>query len=605
VTIGGVTAQVDEPISDEPTSDVPPAPAPARSRAGRTFALVVVLLVVVLVLAAAWVAFKAVQAAGALMDARAVVSTVEQSVEERDGDALAAALPQAQDAAARARAASSDPVWKLAEHVPWVGSQLRAVSTVSAALDDVVQDALPPVSDVGELLQGGGLRREDGSVDVEALAAAAPRLASAAAIATKAHASVQGIDADGLVGPLQGPVADAEDGLATVASLLAGVDRVAALVPPMLGAEGPRTYLVLALNSAELRSAGGIVGSILEVKADDGRLTLGRQVSTAQLAGVDESILPLTQAEIALHGDRLGRWIQNAGATPDFPRTAQLITARWARDVQGTVDGVLATDPVAVQEVLRALGPVRSGDRTLEADSILRLLLRDSYRDASSGEEADAVFSSVAASIFGALTGGAGSSPELVQALSAASDAGRLRVWSAHDEEQAVLVRSRIGSAFLSGDHPDAVGVFLNDATEGKLDYYLATGVSVQCSPSGADATVRVELTYTPPKDVDGLPSYALGARPDAIPRGSLATGVLFYAPVGASLQSVRQDGVRVAGAAADDAGRRALVATSVLDPGGRTVYEMTVPVRHGSVEVWTTPTVERSGYVRQACAAG
>ena len=531
---------------------MPAAPAPPPSRVGRRIALVAVLLFVVLVIATAWVAFRAVQAAGALMDARAVVSTVEKSVDERDGDALAAALPQAQDAAARARAASSDPVWKVAEHVPWVGRQLHAVSTVSAALDDVVTDALPPVSDVGGLLRGNGLRREDGSVDVEALAEAAPRLASAAKVAAAAHASVQGIDADGLVGPLQGPVADAEDGLAKVATILTGVDRVAALVPPMLGGAGPRTYLVLALNSAELRSAGGIVGSILEVKADDGRLTLGRQVSTAQLKGIDTPVLPLTEAETTLHGTRLGRWIQNAGGTPDFPRTAQLISARWARDVHGTVDGVVATDPVAVQEVLRALGPVKSGDRTLEADSILRLLLRDSYRDAATGAQADAVFSSVAASIFGALTGGAGSSPDLVDALSAASDEGRFRVWSAHDDEQAVLVRSGVGSAFLTGDHPEATGVFLNDVTEGKLDYYLAADISVQCS-AGDTATVRLDLAYTPPKDVDALPPYALGARPQAIPRGSLATGALFYAPVGAPLESVRQDGVRVAGAAADD----------------------------------------------------
>ena len=53
---------------------------------------------------------------------------------------------------------------------------------------------------------------------------------------------------------------------------------------------------------------------------------------------------------------------------------------------------------------------------------------------------------------------------------------------------------------------------------------------------------------------------------------------------------------MRVAGAAAEEGGRRALVATSVLAPGARTIYAMTVPVRDGAVEVWTTPTVDGPG---------
>ncbi|MDM7830582.1 DUF4012 domain-containing protein [Cellulomonas edaphi] len=600
-----MSAQVDGETSAAELDDDSSAPRP-RGKAGRRFALGFVLVLVVLVIAAGWVTFRAVQATGALMDARDVVSTMESGVDQRDAAALTAALPQAQEATARARHASSDPVWKLAEHVPWAGDQLHAVSAVSSALDDLTQDALPAVGDIAELVQGSGLRRDDGSIDVEALAAAAPALTDAAAVARSAHARVASIDTSDLVGPLAGPVGDAETRLASVAGLLTAADSAASLLPPMLGGDGPRTYLVLALNSAELRSAGGIVGSILEVKADDGRLALGRQISTAQLKGIAEPVVPLTPAETTLHGDRLGRWIQNAVATPDFPRSAQLITARWERDVHGKVDGVVATDPVAVQEVLRSLGPVKAADgRTLQADSILKLLLRDAYRNAASGAQADALFSSVAGSIFGALTGGAGSTTGLVDAVQTASDQGRFRLWSAHDDEQAALVTTGLGSAFLTGDHPDAAGVFLNDATEGKLDYYLDADVSVQCSADASTATVRVTLSYEPPKDVEKLPEFARGARPRAVPPGSLATGLLFYAPVGAQLDAVRQDGDLVAGATATEAGRRALAATSVLAPGGSTVYEMTVPVRHGQVDVWTTPTVTGSGYVGATCTKG
>jgi len=608
-----VDGPTDAGTPDASTPGVPPTERRQR-RLGRRFALVAVLVVVLVALAAAWVAFRAVQAAGALMDARDVVSTVDGVVDggaldDADVGALTAAVPQAQDATERARRASSDPVWGVAEHVPWVGGQLRAVRTVSTSLDDVTHDAMPAVVEIGELLSSGDLRRDDGSIDVQALADAAPRLSEAAAVAARADRDVAGIDTATLAGPLVDPFRTAADGLDRIAGTLTSVSRAAALVPPMLGADGERTYLVLALNSAELRSAGGIVGSILQVTADDGHLRLGRQVTTAELGRLDEPVVPLTDAETTLHGTALGRWIQNAASTPDFPRTAELITARWVKDVGGTVDGVIATDPVAVKEVLEATGPVKTSDgTTLRADTLLTYLLRDVYRTSTTGTQADAVFSSAAGAVFAALTDGAGSSQALLDAVSDATSQGRFRVWSAHDDEQDVIAGAQLGGAFLSGDHPDAVGVFFNDATEGKLDYYLDTDVSVEdlvCTGANPTATVRVRLTYDPPKKVTDLPAYVVGARGDAITPGSVATGLLVYAPAGASLDALRQDGVLVAGQQAEDEGRRAVVATSVLAPGGTTTYEATVPVRHGTVEVWTTPTIHSGGFLRAECPRG
>jgi len=598
-----MSAQVDDVTSEVPTADDAPTP---RRRRGRRIALVVALVVLLLVAVAGWVAFRAVQAGGALLDARDVVVDVRSGVDARDTDALEAILPQAQDATARARAASSDPVWRVVEHVPWVGDQLRAVRTVSAALDDVTHDVLPAVGDVGALVEDNGLRRADGSIDIDAVSTAVPRLHAAAVVAAAADASVGAIDTSRLVGRLAGPVDELADGLAQVSQLLTTVDRAAAIVPSMAGADGPRTYLVLALNSAELRSAGGIVGTVLEVKVDDGRLSLGRRLSTADLPGVAEPVLPLTDAEKTLYGNRLGQFVQNAVETPDFPRAAELITARWKADVHGEVDGVIGTDPVAVKELLGALGPVEgAGGRSLDSDTILQVLLSDTYRDAKDSAAADATFSSVAGNVFGVLTGGAGASQGLADAVFTAASDGHFRVWSAHADEQAVLAATGLGSAFLSGDHPDAVGVFLNDATEGKLDYYLSSDVGIACASDASTATVTVTLSYAPPSDVLSLPDYVLGGRHGAIPDGSLGTSVFFYAPVGAPLDAVRQGDVLVAGATADEGGRRVVVASSVLAPGQSTSYQVTVPVRSGVVEVWTTPTLTSSGYVRAACPAG
>ena len=54
-------------------------------------------------------------------------------------------------------------------------------------------------------------------------------------------------------------------------------------VPGMLGADGPRRYLVLFENPAESRASGGVIGDFAEVTAVDGRLSLVKVGSVGEL----------------------------------------------------------------------------------------------------------------------------------------------------------------------------------------------------------------------------------------------------------------------------------------------------------------------------------
>ena len=62
-------------------------------------------------------------------------------------------------------------------------------------------------------------------------------------------------------------------------------------------------------------------------------------------------MLPLTAEEDQVFTDRLGRYVQDALLTPDFPRAAQLLAARWTQDTGQQIDGVIATDVVAAADV--------------------------------------------------------------------------------------------------------------------------------------------------------------------------------------------------------------------------------------------------------------
>lgn len=561
---------------------------------------------VVLVVLGAWLAYRAIQASQALYSAQDGFVAMQKDLADGGTDKIEQQLPAVQDDLARAVSAANDPVWRMAEHLPLVGPNLEAVRIVSTSLEDVTATALPAVSKLNAVINIEGARGADGRVDLAPLVDAGPQIIAAAASAHEAQDAVAQIDTSALVSQLAGPVEKVGVALGTVTGALDAGAQVATLLPPMLGADGPRTYLMVSLNSAELRSAGGIVGAFAVLQAQDGAVTLVDQRSTIDLAGIPESILPLTDEELNVDTDRLGRWVQDAVLTPDFPRAAELIAARWEQDMGQHVDGVVAADPVGARYLLDATGPVTDVDgTTVNASDVVRVLLHDAYMNIADPAQVDQFYANVAAAIFAAVGSGQGDTHGLVTALTKAGSEGRIRIWAADPDEQSTLEGTTIGGAFLSGDYPDATGVFLNDGTGGKLDYYLTTKVTVedlQCSGPAPTATVRLDLDYDPPADVAQYPAYVTGSGQGGLPLGSLMTNVSVYSVVGGSLGPLGLDDGFVAGHSGTASGRDVDIVTSVLHPGERATYWTRVPVKDGTVSVWTTPTLTESGFVTASC---
>ncbi len=105
--------------------------------------------------------------------------------------------------------------------------------------------------------------------------------------------------------------------------------RPSQVLPGFLGGDGPRNYLLVFQNNAEIRATGGIPGSWAELHADDGKLEIVRQGTGGEFGRRDTPVLPLSDGELAVYSDLLGVYFQDATFTPDFPRAAQLMSARW------------------------------------------------------------------------------------------------------------------------------------------------------------------------------------------------------------------------------------------------------------------------------------
>ncbi len=503
------------------------------------------LLLTCLLLAVGWVAVRGIGAVDALQTVRERAGELKTAIAARDvdeADRLAASIARH---AASAHDLTSDPVWTAFGYVPWLGPNFRAVSEVAAITDDVAADALSPVLDAAADLDLARLGLSGGAVDLAPFAAIEPSLAEAAEVLADAADRARRIDADATLPPLADAVREMRGAVTEAATVVGGLHGAALLLPSMLGGEGPRNYVVAMQNNAELRSSGGIIGSIALIHAENGQISLVQQASTRDFPPLDAP-LPLSESTVALFEDGPGRYLQNLTSIPDFAEAGPAIAARWQGVFGGTVDGVVAVDAVVAAHLLEASGDVTFGPFTVSSATVVDVLLSQIYAAVPDPAAQDEVFAQAAGALLGAaLT--AAEPQALLASLGAAADEQRIRIWSAHEDEQSVLAASSL-SATLPTDAEDeaTVGVLLNDTTGGKMDYYARAKVGVATGVCAGIPTTQVRVTWSndaPPDAATSLPAYVTGGGQYGVDPGSVRTLIAIYGPEQSVFAGSQRDG--------------------------------------------------------------
>lgn len=172
------------------------------------------------------------------------------------------------------KAETSSPLWTAASFIPVYGSDINAARTMIDALSDVSSNALVPMADNLSQATPGKLF-QDGMINVSALQAVADSLSSSSKVFKSANEKIQGIG-DTHISQVTELVDKAKDGFATLNGAVDAAEKVAPILPQMLGANGQtRHYLVLAMSNVEIRACGGFPGSRGVMSVTDGKLELG------------------------------------------------------------------------------------------------------------------------------------------------------------------------------------------------------------------------------------------------------------------------------------------------------------------------------------------
>ncbi|MFQ5577254.1 MAG: DUF4012 domain-containing protein [Anaerolineae bacterium] len=258
--------------------------------------------------------------------------------------------------------------------------ELLAFGAALAEAADSGMSALEPVLPMLADPAAGGGSDAILAAAVESLAQSKDDLARAQQNLNRAATYRANIDAGALSPSLATQLARFDAALPTLQLAL----QLAPLAPDLLGAGGPRTYLIVAQNNDEMRATGGFLTSVGTLTVERGNITA---LDFEDSYAVDDFDRAYPQAPAPLERYMLAYyWVfRDANWSPDFPTAAGAMLNLYHISRDTEIDGVIAVDMFALQQLVAALEPVTipNWDEPATGDTIIDLIRRQWSPDES------------------------------------------------------------------------------------------------------------------------------------------------------------------------------------------------------------------------------
>jgi hypothetical protein len=465
--------------------------------------------------------------------------------------------------------------------LPIVGPNLDAVESLASETGRVaeVSAAAANLADVDQL------RFVDGRLDPQAVARMEQPLSETVHALDGLQTTVDGVNSPWLVAPmsdrlhrlhlqLDDAMPDADLALATVK-----------LAPDMLGASGPRRYLVLFVTPVEARGRTGFPGNYAELVLDNGKMSMPRfgRISELEQGGTPGPMRRLTQPPdyVARYSrfDIATTW-RNLTMGADFPEVATAVRELYPQSGGAPIDGVLAIDPVGLAALLRYTGPVDipGYPQPLTEDNAAQFLELDQYTRFTDVSERIDVLDTVAHTTFDRLTSADLPSPSKVsEQLDPVADGGHIQFFAFNAPEalyfQTLGLSGRLGEARPGRD---SVAVTSSNAGASKIDLFLERRTNYDVTWNPDDGSVRGTITTTlhNTAPASGLPDYVIG-NTLGLPQGTNKSFVSIYTLFNAT--QARVDGQPIPVQSEQEAQHNVYSTFVTIPPGGTVTVELDV----------------------------
>jgi len=533
---------------------------------------------------------------------RTEASSVKQSLSEGDAAGLQAAAGAIQGSMHTVDFELHTLPWQLMTYLPGVGPDVSAVQRLAATGARLTDDALVPFADQVAGAQIAPLF-QDGKVDIPTLEVVSAAYTSVEPAVRSGLDDLAGLP-DGNLPLARWTFSKLKATVGEAGEALDLADAFLPYAPRMLGGDGqPRNYLLIAQNNSELRATGGFAGSWILVTADDGAIQIGE--SQKLQSGRDYSF-SVTDDERNFIGFDMAINPANLNFTPDFTRAGALFIEAWETYTQQTVDGVVAMDPVFLQDLLALTGGITAPDgETVDGTNAAAVLLHDTYfKYATDTAKQDEYFDAVAGACTQQIMGHLGDADlgALVHAVRADAAERRLYAYMVDPDEEAVMHKMGLAGALSTDPAKPVLGVYVNDNTWAKMCWYERIQTVVGDATRNADGSmtyaVQTMLTNTATEDeLADAPEYVTGYSPAKRDVNDIFSApVILMAPAGGTITNVQVDGEGTAGEGSLY-GFDAWLATANMEPQETVTFAYDVTTAPGAAADLTvdqTPTAQR-----------
>ncbi len=149
--------------------------------------------------------------------------------------------------------------------------------------------------------------------------------------------------------------------LTNYGKLLSKAQAVSILLPKLVALDGNKDYLVLLQNNMELRPTGGFIGSFAKVSFEAGKL---KKLEVNDIYAIDGQLSLHVEPPKEIKED-LGQkdwFLRDSNWEADFPTSARQAEWFYTKETGEKVEGVIALDISAMEELLAAIGPLQLAD---------------------------------------------------------------------------------------------------------------------------------------------------------------------------------------------------------------------------------------------------
>ncbi|MCR1996017.1 DUF4012 domain-containing protein [Bifidobacterium animalis] len=457
-------------------------------------------------------------------------------------------MPEIQRETQAANAIVHGSLWNVAAKAPLVGSDIQTVQGMTEIVNEIMNKSVPAFIEVVNTLQKDNLANGNG-INLQPIQDAQAKLSAANEKLQKQVHSYNSISAP-KISQIKNAYDQGQNQLNGIANKVNKLTNTFDILPQFLGAGQTRTYAVMAMTTSEMRSSGGLIGSVGEITTDNGVIRVGDfKPNTDYLPyesgdrSSDMNRIFTDEGPLHMSFD-----IRDLAVFPDTEQTAISMRSIWQRTPWGAnraLDGVVTVDPVFVQELVKICGNVTlPNGAVLTGENTAEYLLNTVYKEYGDNNTAtDAVFAAAASQVLSNMFKDTNVRKlmRIGEMMGTMAAERHFSVFVFDKNLENTIQQAGFTASTPKSEENPSVGIYLTEQNPSKMGWYIkrtARITTVSCDSSKGDI-YHVEYTLDntlQESEVAQLPRYITSAGTDY---GIGVEKILFYPPKGGRISNI------------------------------------------------------------------